>query len=75
MPDLSRPPPRETHVLPSRLTERVQAEYREMPGLSLTLPQACRLLALGPSSCSAVLEALVDTGVLFRTSNGVYRRN
>jgi len=36
----------------------------EMPGLRLNLPQAQRLWALDPLRCEAVLEALVEGGVL-----------
>jgi hypothetical protein len=44
--------------------ERVLAEFREMPGLKLTLPQASRLFDLDPLQCEQVLAALVDSGHL-----------
>jgi len=48
----------------SELLERVRGEFMEMPGLRLNLPQAQRLWALDALRCEAVLEALVDGGVL-----------
>jgi hypothetical protein len=46
------------------LQARIRAEYREMPGMRLTLPQAARLFNLEPTDCARVLEALVSTGTL-----------
>jgi hypothetical protein len=43
---------------------RVTAEFLEMPGLSLTLPQAARLFSLDPVRCERVLVALVERGIL-----------
>jgi len=48
---------------------RVWAEFREMPGLTLTLAQAARLFSLERVRCARVLDALVVSGVL--TSDGV----
>ena len=48
----------------SELLGRIRAEYREMPGLCLTLAQAARLWGLTPGACSEVLQALVAEGVL-----------
>lgn len=48
------------------LYARVEAEFREMPGLMLTLPQAARLFNLDAARCQQVLEALVDAGLLVR---------
>lgn len=50
------------------LCARVWAEFREMPGLNLTLPQAARLFSLERARCARVLDALVVSGVL--TSDG-----
>jgi hypothetical protein len=47
-----------------RLCERVQSEFYEMPGLTLTVPQASRLFSLERHQCQRILEALVDTGYL-----------
>jgi len=38
-----------------QLTTRVQAEYSEMPGLCVTMPQAQRLLGIDPQTCAVVL--------------------
>ena len=61
------------------LQTRVSAEFREMPGLKLTLPQAARLFSIEPTRCERVLGALVDRGVLatdgraFARADGVTR--
>ena len=46
------------------LRTRVQAEFREMPGLTLTLLQASRLFSIEPARCERVLGALVHAGDL-----------
>jgi hypothetical protein len=53
---------------------RVEGEYREMPGLSLTVPQAERLWGLDASTCASVLTALIERRVLSRTAGGTYLR-
>jgi hypothetical protein len=53
---------------------RVEGEYREMPGLSLTAPQAARLWGMDRSTCDLVLANLMKRGVLKRASNGTYVR-
>ena len=57
-----------------RLTRRVEAEYSEMPGLSVTMSQAQRLLGIDPNTCAVVIKALVNRGFLRRTSRGTYIR-
>jgi hypothetical protein len=57
------------------LTRRVRAEYREMPGLSVTLVQAKRLLAADAPTCTKVFERLMKEGVLRRTNDGRYVRS
>jgi hypothetical protein len=54
--------------------QRVVGEYLEMPGLSLTVPQARRLLGLDTRTCERVLEELVGQHFLRRTPHGVYIR-
>ncbi len=54
--------------------QRVQGEYREMPGLSLTPEQARRLWGLDELACTAILDALVDVQFLRRTPKGSYVR-
>jgi hypothetical protein len=56
------------------LTRRIQGEYAEMPGLSITLGQAQRLLAIDETTCTAVFRTLMKRGVLRRTSEGQYVR-
>jgi hypothetical protein len=53
---------------------RVEGEYREMPGLSLTLPQAARLWGLDQSTCERVMTTLIERRVLRQVSNGTYVR-
>jgi hypothetical protein len=56
------------------LIVRVRGEYREMPGLSLTLPQAQRLWGLERATCQTLLERLVDARFLRRTRQGRFIR-
>ena len=49
---------------------RIRAEYHDMPGLSLTLPQAARLWHLEQGVCEHLLEALVAQGVLRKARGG-----
>jgi len=56
------------------LTRRIQGEYAEMPGLSITLGQAQRLLSIDETTCTAVFRTLIKRGVLRRTSEGQYVR-
>lgn len=52
------------------LLNRVIGEYREMPGLALTIEQACRLWNCDNGTCEQVLGALIERGVLRRTRDG-----
>jgi hypothetical protein len=54
------------------LFRRIEGEYREMPGLSLTLPQAERLWGLDRRTCELALATLVERRVLRRRMNGTY---
>ena len=56
------------------LTRRIQGEYAEMPGLTITLGQGQRLLAIDETTCTAVFRTLIKRGVLRRTSEGQYVR-
>ena len=49
------------------LSERVRGEYREMPGLQLTLAQASRLWNTNITVSQDVLDALVETAFLRRS--------
>ena len=57
-----------------RLMQQVQAEYAEMPGLSVTLPQAQRLWAADQATCEEAFSRLISTGVLRRTRKGRFIR-
>ena len=54
------------------LLARIRGEYREMPGLRLTVPQACKLWQLDRERCLGLLEQLVTEGTLHRRSDGAY---
>lgn len=58
----------------SVLLQRVQNEYREMPGLILTEDQARRLWALDSNTCHRVLAVLLERRFLKRTAGGAYVR-
>ena len=63
--------PQDAHAL---ITERVRGEFREMPGLTLTLAQAARLWSLEATTCAEVLTQLVATGYLCRRADGAFCR-
>jgi hypothetical protein len=50
----------------------VQAEYLEMPGLTLTKPQIQRLWMLDSTVCDQVLETLVASEFLRKTNRQAY---
>jgi len=56
------------------ITERVRGEFREMPGLALTLAQARRLWSLDADTCKDVLTQLVASGYLCRRADGAFCR-
>lgn len=56
------------------ITERVRGEFREMPGLTLTVAQAGRLWSLDAPTCNRVLDGLVEAGFLCRKANGAFCR-
>ena len=41
------------------LMERIRSEFREMPCMALTLPQASRLFGLPEDACARVLQELM----------------
>jgi hypothetical protein len=53
---------------------RIRAEYQEMPGLALTLPQAARLWGVNSVAVEPLLRTLVDSGFLWKTDAGQYIR-
>jgi hypothetical protein len=56
------------------LMQQVWAEYAEMPGLSLTLPQAQRLWTADRPTCEEAFRRLIADRVLRRTSTGRFVR-
>ena len=56
----------------SDLIVLISAEYREMPGLCLTKPQARRLWNLDAMTTEAVLQRLETSGFLRQTRAGAY---
>jgi len=64
------------HTTPAirELLLRIEAEYREMPGLSLTASQAERLWGLDSRTCAFVLTTLIERRVLRQTTSGTYLR-
>ena len=56
----------------ARWLELIQAEYREMPGLSLNKAQMQRLWGFDAHVCDALVDALVTARVLRRTPMGSY---
>jgi len=59
---------------PPDLTSLIRAEYREIPGLSVTLAQAARLWNVDRGRCLEALEALTTEGFLCR-SRDMYQRS
>jgi hypothetical protein len=51
-------------AMTDNLRDRVRGEYREMPGLRLTLTQAARLFNLEHAQCGQLLDTLVTDGAL-----------
>jgi hypothetical protein len=56
------------------VVRRIAAEFREMPGLVLSIPQASRLLGLDEDACERVLETLEREGLLRRRPGGSFGR-
>lgn len=60
--------------LATQLLNRIWAEYREMPGLSLTPAQAQRLWGMDAMTSRDVLGFLVESKLLHFGEDGRYRR-
>jgi hypothetical protein len=56
--------------LDARVVERVLGEYREMPGLALTVEQACRLWGCDAVTCQRIVDVLVERHVLRWSRDG-----
>lgn len=65
--------PRTTAAL-HELLQRIERDYRDTPGLSVTAHQAERLWGLGSTTCSFVLTTLILRGILRRTASGTFVR-
>lgn len=53
---------------------RIAAEFRDMPGLILTIAQASRLLGVDGHACERIMASLARDGVLRRLPAGTYAR-
>lgn len=65
---------RATSEAAADLVHRIESEYREMPGLNLTVAQAQRLWGIDRETCLRVLTLLVTRRVLKQTRTGTYLR-
>jgi hypothetical protein len=54
------------------LIGRIRGEFTEMPGLKLSLQQACRLWNLSAGACREALDALRAEGFLYQTPSGAF---
>jgi DNA-binding IclR family transcriptional regulator len=61
-------------AIEARWLQLIQAEYLEMPGLSLTKPQVQRLWGLDRATCDALLARLEQARFLKRTEKNGYVR-
>ena len=61
---------RANDAVDSGLLERVIGEYREMPGLALTVPQAQRLWGCEAETCRCAIDVLVRRGILRWSADG-----
>jgi hypothetical protein len=57
----------------TQITGRIDAKFREQPGMRLTDAQVRRLCHLSEDQCHAALEEMVDRGTLVREQSGQYR--
>jgi hypothetical protein len=53
---------------------RIESEFLAAPELKLTVSEAGRRFGADELTCEAILDALVDAAVLFKTSDRVYSR-
>ncbi len=56
------------------VAERIRAEFEEMPGLVLTMPQASRFFGLDQDMTRSVMERLVSVAYLRWTQGGAVAR-
>jgi hypothetical protein len=51
---------------------RIRSEYDEVPGLRLTVEQACRFWQIDPMTCGRLLHRLLLQNVLAQTKDGAF---
>jgi len=56
------------------ILDRLRRAYREIPALSLTVPQACLLWGVDPETCQQAFDRLVAERFLVVTPRGTYVR-
>lgn len=57
------------------LAWRIEAEFREMPGMRLTFAQVKRLWNLSNDQCSRVVDYLTSTGLLAQDEEQRFHRS
>ncbi len=55
-------------------TLRLRSEFLEMPGLTITVLQAARLVGVRTGRAAEILDVLADEGFLVRDQRGAYHR-
>jgi hypothetical protein len=61
-------------ITEDNLLRRIRGEFREMPGMRLTLEQAGRLWDLDRATCAGVLGKLISARFLEIDGHGRYRK-
>ena len=56
------------------IVRRITAEFRELPGLVLSLKQASRFLGVDEAACARILASLTQAGILRKTDAQTYAR-
>jgi hypothetical protein len=56
------------------VTQRVRAEFEEMPGLALTEHQAAKLFGIEQNVCRDVISQLIHASYLRKTRSGTITR-
>jgi hypothetical protein len=56
-----------------QITERIEAQFKDLPGMRLTEAQVRRLCNVSDEACEAALETMVERGKLARDPGGRYR--
>ncbi len=54
------------------LVVRIRTAYAEMPDLTVTFSEACRMWEVDEMSCAAALDILLAQGFLIRNSDGTF---